>query len=94
MPFLDEFCAAMILSASKRVTRTDVGKASYVPSFEQREVMSAAGVAPQPHTTGRTIPIRLAGTSEILDTTYYPSVRVGSGREPEMRMGRGLVHWM
>lgn len=94
MSFLDEFQASMRRVGEKQVTRTDVGKAAYVPSASQRLVMADAGHEPEPHTNGRLITIRVAGTNEILETSYYPSVRSGSGREPEVRMGRGLVNWV
>ena len=94
MAFIDEFRAAMTRAAKKEVTHTDINKAAYVPTLGQRQVMDIAGFRPEPHTTGRTIDIRIAGTGEVLETTYYPSVREGSGREPEVRMGRGLVNWV
>jgi hypothetical protein len=56
--------------------------------------MSYAGYEPEPFETGRTIPIRVAGTDAVLHTTYYPSIREGSGRDPEIRMGRGLLTWI
>jgi len=84
----------MVQCAEKRVSRTDVGKKAYVPDEWQRKVLSLASVEPVDHTIGRTIPIRVAGTEEVLHTTYYPSARSGSGRQPEMRMGRDLANWV
>lgn len=94
MSFVDDFRSAMTLVASKNVTRTDVNKGAYVPNQEQRNVMSRAGYQPEPHENERLIDIIVAGSAEILQTSYYPSVRRGSGRQPEIRMGRGLTHWL
>lgn len=44
--------------------------------------------------TERRISIRVAGTDEVLSTTYYASERQGASRQPEIRMGRGLIHWV
>lgn len=88
MPFLDEFRASMRRVGEKRVTRTDIAKGAYVPNLAQKAVMSAAGFEPVSHDTGGPIDIRVAGSDQILPTTYYGSVRSGSGREPEIRMGR------
>jgi len=94
MSNFDELRSAMIDIAEKRVTRTDVSKASYVPTAEQRRIMNLAGFDPVDHAVERLIEIRVAGTDEVLPTTYYSSRRQGSGREPEIRMGRGLVNWL
>jgi len=94
MSFLDEFRAAMTNVSGKTVTRTDIAKASYIPDASQRSVMSAAGIEPVDHTDERIIAIRVAGSMEVLNTTYYASQRAGSGRNPEVRMGRDLVHWV
>ena len=94
MPFLDEFRASMRRVGEKRVTRTDIAKGAYVPNLAQKAVMSAAGFEPVSHDTGGPIDIRVAGSDQILPTTYYGSVRSGSGREPEIRMGRGIVNWL
>ena len=56
--------------------------------------LAAAGLHPEPHENGRLINIFVAGTNEALETSYYPSIREGSGRDPEIRMGRGLVNWL
>lgn len=90
MPFFDEFRASMRRVGEKRVTRTDIRKAAYVPNVDQKVVMSAAGIQPD----RGLIDIRVAGSDEILQTRYYSSVREGSGREPEIRMGLGLVNWL
>ncbi len=71
MPFLDEFRASMRRVGEKRVTRTDIAKGAYVPNLAQKAVMSAAGFEPVSHDTGGPIDIRVAGSDQILPTTYY-----------------------
>lgn len=94
MSFLDEFRAAMIATGEKSVSRTDIAKKAYVPNLAQKKVLRAARIGPRPEEEQRLFDIRVAETGQLLGTTYYPAVRSGSGREPEMRMGRGLINWL
>ena len=94
MSFLDEFRAAMIAVSSKVVSHTDIEKKAYVPDMGQKRVLKLAGVEPEPEENVTMHDFRVAGTGEILRTTYYPSSRAGSGRKPEMRTGRGLPNWL
>jgi hypothetical protein len=94
MSFLDEFRAAMVAVGQKQVTKTDKKKQAYIPNEQQRRVMSEARIEPQGHESSPLINICVAGTNDVLSTSYYPSRRAGSGRLPEIRMGRGLVHYV
>ena len=95
MSFLDEFRAAMVAVGQKRVTKNDKKKKAYIPNAEQRGVMSEAGIEPQGSDSSHLIDIYVAGTNDVpLETSYYPALRKGSGRPPEIRMGRGLVHYV
>ena len=80
--------------ASKRVSDTDKNKGAYVPNKHQQNVLSHAGLQPVRSSADRLIQIRIAGTTELLPSTYYGSVRDGSGRTPEKRMGRGIINWV
>jgi hypothetical protein len=93
MPFLDDFRAAMILSASKVVAPNDIAKKAYHTPVEQQGVMSAAGLVPVDSRQRRTIDIRIAGTDEVLASSYYPA-RLGTDRNVEPRIGRDLVNWV
>jgi hypothetical protein len=79
-------------SATKWVTKTDLSHLAYVVSGEQQEVMRAAGYEPVSETKKRIIHIQSA--EGVLETSYYESLRTGSDRSPEVRMGRGLLHWL
>lgn len=78
----------------KTVTRTDKDKSAYLPNEEQRAALAAAGFQPGTVTDDNLIEIHVLGESrKPLVTSYYKSLRVGSGRDPEPRMGRGLITW-
>lgn len=78
----------------KTVTRTDKDKQAYLPNEEQRAALSAAGFEPGDAADENLIEIEVIGESlKSLSTSYYNSLRVGSGRDPEPRMGRGLINW-
>lgn len=78
----------------KTVTRTDKDKQAYLPNEEQRAALSAAGFEPGDATDENLIDIEVLGESaRTLPSSYYQSLRVGSGRDPEPRMGRGLIAW-
>ena len=94
MSVVDDFRDAMIAASAKRVTRTDKNKGAYVPDVDQRDVLRRAGFEPVDSSDERLIPIQIAGTDRILESTYYESVRAGSGRRPEPRMGRAIIHWV
>lgn len=86
-----DFRRIMVLTGQKRVTHTDVNKGAYVPNADQRQVLARAGYEPVSHTAARLIDIHDSGRGGILPTSYYASERSGSGRQPEPRMGRGLL---
>ncbi len=81
----------MVRTGRKTVTHTDVNKGAYLPNAEQRVVLQIAGFEPVHHDEERLIAIHNVGRGGILQTSYYASERVGSGRQPEPRMGRGLL---
>jgi len=78
----------------KRVSRTDRAKSAYLPNEEQRAALAAAGHQPGRAEDENLISIEVLGEKHPpLATSYYGARRVGSGREPEIRMGRGIVSW-
>jgi 5-methylcytosine-specific restriction endonuclease McrA len=76
----------------KVVTATDRSRGAYVLTHEQRQALDAAGKDPS---LRETFPIEVLFDPDhsSLATSYYESVRAGSGRTPEIRMGRGLINW-
>lgn len=78
----------------KHVSATDLSKSAYLPSKEQQAALAAAGYDPGNAEDRDFIGIEVLGEDHSpLVTSYYNSRRVGSGREPEVRMGRGIVAW-
>lgn len=78
----------------KRVTATDRSKSAYLPTKEQQAVLEAAGHLPGNAEDQNFINLEVLGEEHPpLATSYYGSRREGSGREPEIRMGRGIVAW-
>lgn len=78
----------------KTVSWTDKEKGAYLPNEQQRAALAAAGYEPGTAPDENLIQIQVIGEKrETLSTSYYNSLRVGSGRDPEPRMGRGLIAW-
>jgi signal transduction histidine kinase len=78
----------------KRVSRTDRSKSAYLPNEDQRAALAAAGYLPGHAEDENLISIEVLGEKHPpLATSYYGARRQGSGREPEIRMGRGIVSW-
>lgn len=79
----------------KTVSATDLEKQAYLPNEEQRAALAAAGYSPQGSENNNTIEITVLGADQQnLVVSYYNSRRVGSGRKPEVRMGRGIIGWI
>lgn len=68
----------------KTVSKTDVGKGAYVLNKEQRNIMTSLGIMP---IHSNHIELKELFTNNSFTVSYYPSERVGAGREPEIRMG-------
>jgi signal transduction histidine kinase len=78
----------------KRVSATDRSKSAYLPSKDQQVALAAAGYEPGNAEDKDFIEIEVLGEDHApLVTSYYNSRRQGSGRDPEVRMGRGIVSW-
>lgn len=80
---------------TKRVTKTDKKKSAYVLNEAQRDALAVAGIFPSEGKTKKTVRIEILFDSEVpsLRASYYNSLRTGSGRTPEARMGQGLIRW-
>lgn len=76
----------------KTVAANDKAKAAYVPNEQQKEALAAAGRSPAARAVFQ-IDILFDPDVASVPASYYDSVRAGSGREPEARMGRGIVRW-
>jgi len=78
----------------KRVSATDRSKSAYLPTKAQQAVLAAAGYTPANAEDQHLIDLEVWGENHsTLATSYYGSKRDGSGREPEIRMGRGIISW-
>jgi len=78
--------------AIKTVSKTDKEKGAYIPNKGQRNIMSLLGFMPMHNNH---IEIKELFTNNILTISYYPSERVGSGRNAEIRMGlRDLISYI
>lgn len=78
----------------KRVSATDRSKSAYLPNKDQQIALAAAGYEPGNAEDRSFIEIEVLGEDHVpLITSYYNSRRLGSGRDPEVRMGRGIVSW-
>lgn len=78
----------------KVVSATDKAKGAYLPNEEQRAALAAAGFIPGNAEAESLIELEVIGEKVgPLLTSYYNSFRRGSGRDPEPRMGRGIINW-
>jgi signal transduction histidine kinase len=78
----------------KIVSRTDKDKHAYLPNEQQRAAIAAAGHKPSESISEKVIEIEVLGEARSpLSASYYNSMRVGSGRPPEPRMGRDIIAW-
>ncbi|WP_418132665.1 ATP-binding protein [Variovorax sp. 375MFSha3.1] len=78
----------------KRVTRTDKDKQAYLPNEAQRDAMAAAGYFPGAATSEKLVSLEVLGEARPpLASSYYNSVREGSNRPVETRMGREIISW-
>jgi hypothetical protein len=92
---LEELTSAFTTFAIKTVAPNDIDKGAYYVTADQRAVMSAAGIQPVLAAANRLIPIRVMGTDQILESSYYSALRGNPAlRDPEPRMGRALLHWL
>ena len=80
--------------ATKKISRTDVRKGAYVPTKAQREIIRQAGYTPQNSEEQQLIALRIEWTNERIEASYYQSLRKGSHRPPEVRMGREFFRRM
>ncbi|MFC1926220.1 HNH endonuclease [Chloroflexota bacterium] len=91
--FFDEIQKTFLKAATKTVSYTDISKDAYVIDKSQKEVLDKAGISPGAYPAVTTFPLHIMGSDKIIEASYYGSVRAGSGRQPEYRMGR-FVHWI
>ncbi len=81
----------------KTVTKTDKSKNAYVLNKDQVNVLNVAGIQPFPKKQGKNFIIHILGdnTKITVNATYYHSVRKGSKRVPEARMGTEIIRdWL
>lgn len=79
--------------AIRKVTETDVTKGYYYPDKKQRKVMSSAGFEPKLESDEYLIEFKQLLGDQVYISSYYKTIRKGSGRKPETRIGRGLTNY-
>lgn len=95
MPSLiSELRSAFLCFGEKKVSKTDVDKDAYVLNEAQKKVMKEAGLSPGKAPDIPMVRLHRLISEEVVDVSYYGSVREGSGRPPEQRIGRikGLLN--
>lgn len=80
----------MITQAQKKISKTDESKGAYIVSKQQQEVLERAGHKPHLADDEILIPILNLHTNQFLECSYYRSER-NPKREPEIRLGRGIM---
>lgn len=81
----------------KKVTSTDVTKSAYVPNEDQKHALRDAGVVEGQgggQGTGIKFRVLFDPNNRELSCSYYASLRSGSGRPPELRIGQGIIPWL
>jgi len=68
----------------KTVSATDVNKSAYLPNMKQKEIFSLFKIDPEER---KNIQIKELFSNRILTVSYYATLREGSNRSPEPRMG-------
>lgn len=92
--FIEDICENV---GSKTVTLTDKNKGAYVLNKKQRDVLEAAGFSPGEGGANATNIVLETANDPVtskLEVSYYKSIRKGTGRIPEPRMGRDIIRWM
>lgn len=69
----------------KIVSNTDKNKSAYVPNMNQKKVFEALNI--NPFERRQDIQVKELFSNNILHISYYGTLRNGSGRSPELRMG-------
>ena len=77
--------------AIKEISKTDVEKGAYLPNKQQRDILTSIGIQP---IHDNLIKLKELFSNNILTVSYYPSERKGSGRSPEIRMGRDIIPYI
>ncbi|MFL9669998.1 ATP-binding protein [Variovorax sp. AB1(2024)] len=78
----------------KKVTHTDKEKKAYLPNEAQRDAMASAGYSPGTAESENLINLEVLGeVRPPLSSSYYNSIRAGSNRPFEPRMGREIIAW-
>lgn len=92
--FIEELKRTFDKIGIKIVTATDVDKGAYVVNQDQRAVLEKAGNHPGIFPDVEILRLHVLNSDKTLQTSYYDSIREGSGRAPETRMGRDLLSWV
>lgn len=81
------------IAAAKKVSKTDKSKQAFVLSSNQVSVFQAAGISHSTKTPADTIKIIVLGDPDrtSVNATYYHSMREGSKRPPEPRIGTQII---
>lgn len=91
--FVEELRKTFVRIGVKTVTANDVNKGAYVVSRDQKAVLESAGKHPGIVPNVKIVSLHVLNSTDVLEASYYDSIREGSGRVPETRMGRELLNW-
>jgi predicted HNH restriction endonuclease len=91
--FFEEIQKTFLRVGIKTVSYTDISKGAYVVDQSQKDVLDRAGISAGTYPDVTILPLYFMGTDDSIEASYYGSVREGSGRQPEYRMGR-FLHWI
>jgi hypothetical protein len=80
----------------KRVSKTDAAKHAYVPNKKQVASVHAAGIPPSENRPAEQFKIAVLGdpAKQWVKASYYHSMRIGSSRTGEPRMGQEIASWL
>ena len=92
--FIEELKKTFDKIGIKTVTATDVNKGAYVVNRDQRAILEKTRKHPGIRPDVEILYLHVLNSDEVLKTSYYDSIREGSGRAPETRMGRDLLSWL
>ena len=77
--------------ATKIASKTDVEKGAYLPNKQQRDILTSIGIEP---IHNNLLQLKELFSNNMLTVSYYPSERIGSGRNPEIRMGQDIIRYI
>ncbi|EIJ42124.1 putative restriction endonuclease [Beggiatoa alba B18LD] len=80
---------------TKDISCTDINKQAYIVNKEQLKVFEHLRIQPSANGNAKEIiSVRVLVSDQELKASFYGSQRTGSGRPPEIRMGREIIPYL